>query len=169
MLRRSIKYALICGFFTIGAFAVTFALEGNPFLDISHLLFDVLIFALFIGFAVYEFKSYEKGGYLKFWEGMTLSFLVYMQATVVFGIFLAIYFMVSNDPLQEYQQAATAFLESGKSTYLEKFSEERYQQEWDELQNLTLGGLFLNTLLKKIISGFFVAPIISIILRKNPK
>lgn len=169
MFKRSIKYALICGVFTIGAFAVTYALGGNPFLDFSHLLFDIFIFALFAGFAAYEYKSYEKGGYLKFWEGMTMSFLVYTQATVLFGAALAIYFILSDDPLQSYQQAAAAFLEAEKSTYLEKFSEDRYQEEWSDIQNLTLGGLFLNTLLKKIISGFFVAPVISIILKKNPK
>ncbi len=169
MLRRSIKYALICGVFTIGAFAVTFALGGNPFLDFSHLIFDVFIFGLFVGFAAYEYKSHEKGGYLKFWEGMSMAFLVYTQATIIFGIMLAVYFILSSDPLQEYQQAAIAFLEAEKSTYLEKFSEERYQEEWNDIQNLTLGGLFLNTLLKKIISGFFVAPVISIILKKNPK
>lgn len=169
MLKRSIKYALICGVFTIGAFAVTYALGGNPFLDFSHLLFDIFIFALFAGFAAYEYKSYEKDGYLKFWEGMTMSFLVYTQATVLFGAALAIYFIVSDDPLQSYQQAATTFLEAEKSTYLEKFSENRYQEEWNDIQNLTLAGLFLNTLLKKIISGFFVAPVISIILKKNPK
>lgn len=169
MLRRSIKYALICGIFTIGAFAVTYALDGNPFLDFSHLLFDVFIFALFTGFAAYEYKSYERGGLLKFWEGMTISFLVYMQATVVFGIFLALYFILSADPLLAYHEAAMAFLEAEKETYLEKFSEDRYQQELDDIQNLTLGGLFMNTLFKKIISGFFVAPVISIILKKNPK
>lgn len=168
MLRRSIKYALLCGVFTIGAFGVTFALDGNPFLDFSHLIFDVFIFGLFIGFAIYEFKSYEKSGFLKFWEGMTMAFLVYTQATILFGIMLAIYFVVSEDALQAYQEAAVAFLEAEKATYLKKFSEAKYQEEWADIQNLTLGGLFLNTLFKKIISGFFIAPVISIILKKNP-
>lgn len=169
MYKKSIKYALLCGFFAIGAFAVTFALEGNPFLDVSHMILDVFIFALFIGFGAYEYKTYVKGGFLKFWEGMTMSFLVYTQATALFGIMLAIYFSVSADPLQDYQQAAMAFLEAEKDTYLKKFDESRYQQEWNDIQNLTLAGLFLNSLLKKIISGFFVAPVISIILKNNPK
>ena len=169
MYKRSIKYALICGVFTIGAFAVTFAMEGNPFLDVSHMILDVFIFALFMGFAAYEFKIQEKAGFLKFWEGMTMSFLIYTQATLLFGIMLAIYFIVSADPLEAYQQAALAFLEAEKETYLQKFDKNRYQQEWNDIQNLTLSGLFLNTLLKKIISGFFVAPVISIILKKNPK
>lgn len=169
MLRRSVKYALICGVFAMGAFAVTFAMDGNPFLDFSYLLFDVFIFGLFAGFAAYEYKSYQNNGYLKFWEGMSISFLVYMQATVLFGIMLAVYFITSEDPLNAYQQAATSFLEAEKTTYLKKFGEDRYQQELSDIGNLTLGGLFLNTLFKKIISGFFVAPIISIILRENPK
>lgn len=169
MFRRSIKYSLICGVFVAGAFAAADAMGGNPFVDFSHLLFDVFIFGVFAGFAMYEYKIYENRGFLKFWEGMSLGFLVYTPAALLFGLLLGAFFVFNPDALMEYKVAAQQFLLEDKEAFLEKYDETRFQQEQLEIDQITATGLTINSILKKIISGFFVTPVISIILRKNPK
>lgn len=167
MFRRSIKYSLICGVFIVVAFVVAYTMDGNPFIDFSHLLFDVFIFGIFAGFAMYEYKIYVNQGYLKFWEGMSLGFLVYTPAAILFGVLLAIFFAANPDALTEYKLAAQQFLQDDKAAFLEKYDEARYLQEQREIAEVTSSGLVINSVLKKIISGFFVTPVISIILRKN--
>ena len=169
MLKRSLKYAVVCGIFITCSFLLSLALGGNPFLDLSHLLFDVFLFGLFAGFAMYEFKRYQNQGFLRFWQGMSLGFTVYTPATLLFAIALVIYFQVSPEALAEYKSAALAFLEADKAAYLEKFSEKEYLQEIEDINSVTISSMVINSVLKKIIAGFFVTPVISIILRNNPK
>lgn len=168
MLKVSLKYAVICGVFVIIAFYLSFYFGSNPLIDVRHLLFDVLIFALFIFFAEKEFKVYQNDGVLHFWQGMTIGFLVYTGASVIFFISQMIYFNVDSDALVNYQEAATNFLKERSDLFLEKLGEEGFQSQLAEIQKVTAWSLILNTSVKKLIAGFFITPLISIILRKQP-
>lgn len=169
MLKLALKYSVLCGIFLISAYHLSFYFGSNPLIDIRHLLFDVFILGLFIFFAEKEFKIYQSEGILHFWQGMTIGFLVYTGATLIFFIGQFIYFNLNADAVIDYHIAATNFLENESAMYREEFGEEGYQNQLLEIQKVDAWSLVFSSSVKKLLAGFFITPVISIILRKQPK
>lgn len=138
-------------------------------MNLAHLLFDLMIFGIFIFFGTKEFKVSHDDEVLHFWQGMTLGFNTYFIATAVFSIYLLIYFQWNTDALAAYQEAATQFLMDKRAVYEEKLGKESFQAQLDGISVVTWNDLVLSAGLKKILAGFFITPVISIILRKQPK
>ncbi len=169
MFKASWKYAIACGAFLIILYHISAFFGLNPLINIGHLLFDILIFGLFIFFALKEFKTYGNNGILHFWQGMTIGFTVYAISTAIFSLGLMIFFFFAEDAVIKYQEAATNFLNSRADIYKEQFGEEGFAKQLLEIQKVTMGDLIISSTLKKILAGFFITPVISIILRKQPK
>lgn len=169
MLKVSIKYALICGVFLTIIYHVSYYLGSNPLIDISHLIFDVILFGLFIFFAEKEFKSYQSGGAFHFWQGMSIGFMIYTIATVLFGLALWVYLILSPDAVINYQEAATNFLNERAETYQNEFGADVLADQISAIQKITISDLVLSSSFKKLLAGFFVTPVISIILRNQRK
>lgn len=168
MLKTSLKYAPICGVFMIVIYHLSFRLGVNPQIDLSHLLFDLVLLGIFIFFTEKDFKSNHNGGYLHFWQGMTLGFLVYAISTSLFFLSQIIYFTFDAEAVINYQDAATKFLEERSALFIEKFGDEAYQSQFYEIKQVTKWDLIWGSSVKKILAGFFITPVISIILRKQP-
>jgi hypothetical protein len=141
---------------------------SNPLIDIRHLLFDVVIFFVFIFFASKEFKSYLNNGFLHFWQGMSIGFITYIGAALVFGIFLALLFNLDASIFSKYQEDAKAFLEIQKPLIVERMSEEEFEKQLKGIYEISSNDLIFSTIGKKILAGFFITPVVSIILRKKP-
>ncbi|MFY0605065.1 MAG: DUF4199 domain-containing protein [Cyclobacteriaceae bacterium] len=169
MVQVALKYASICGIFLTIIFHVSFLFDSNPLIDVSHLIFDLLILGLFIFFGQKEFKSYHAGQYFHFWQGMTIGFLIYTVATFIFSALFLIYFEVSTEALVNYKAEALEFLSSKKEFYTEEFGSEGFQQQMDSINQITASDLAISATVKKLLAGFFITPVISIILRKQPK
>lgn len=169
MVKTSIKYALICGLFLVAAYHLSYALGANPLIDITHLIFDVIIFGLFIFFAEKEYKTYKNGGILHFWQGMSIGFFVYTLASIVFVFSQIIYFALDTEAVSNYQEAALAFLNDRMDIYKEQFGDEGFERQLEDIRTVTKWDLILSSTIKKIIAGFFISPVISIILRKQLK
>lgn len=169
MIRRSLKYSLICGLFLIGTFVLSFSFSINPFLDQNTLFIDVVLFGLFVGFASWEYKNYENSKFLHFWEGMTIGFFVYGIAIGTFIIFLFLYFWLDDSLLENYKVLATEYYENHRVEYLEQIGSDTYEQALLSVENATVSQLVFGTSLKKIFAAFIVTPVVSIILRKKPE
>ncbi|MEP1093606.1 MAG: DUF4199 domain-containing protein [Cyclobacteriaceae bacterium] len=169
MIKSSIKYSLLCGLFLVALFWVSVKFGSNPLLDIRHFLFDLVIYFLFIFFAQKEFKTYQNEGILHFWQGMTIAFVVYLPAAVIFTISLLLIFQMDPSIMENYREGALAFLESKKDVLLEGITQEEYAQRVNNIDFITSSDLVLSSGLKKVLAGFFITPVVSIILRKKPK
>lgn len=169
MLKISLKYAGICGIFLTAIFHVSYLLGSDPLIDLSHLIFDLILFGLFIFFTEKEFKSYQNGGILHFWQGMTMGFVVYTLGTLIFILLLITYFNIFPDAVINYKESATNFLLERGDLYKEQYGEEGLNEQLELIQATTIWDLVLSAGLKKLLAGFFITPVISIILRKQPK
>lgn len=168
MVKSSIKYSIICGLFLIGIFWISEKFGSSPLLNVGHFFFDLVIFFVFIYFASKEFKSYHNDGFLHFWEGMSIAFIVYLPAAVIFSVTLLLIFKIDPSLMANYREGAMAFLEKQKDVFLESFTVEEYKEQIDTLKNVTAWDLVLSSLLKKLLAGFLVTPVVSVILRKKP-
>ncbi|MBV6646411.1 MAG: DUF4199 domain-containing protein [Cyclobacteriaceae bacterium] len=167
MIKVSAKYALACGIFLILLFQVTRFFGANPLIDLSHLVFDAILIAIFSAIALRELKV-DQGGVLHFWQGMTVSFLIYLPGAIVFSLGLICYFLIDIDFMESYKEQAMIFLESSKATYVEQFGEEKYMARLESVEDIKFSNLWVNATVKKLIVGLFVSPMISVILRRKP-
>ncbi len=167
MLKNSWLYGIASGVFLIIIFYLSFRFGTNPFIDFKHLFVDAIIFSLFITFACLEFKR-SQGGVLHFWQGMSIGFFVYAIASLVFMIFLGLYFNFEPELLDNYVSEALKFLEQRSDSYIEEFGEDQYESQVQTIQSITARDLTNTASIKKLIAGLFVTPVISIILRKQP-
>lgn len=82
-----------------------------------------------------------------------------------------LFFILENNPsyLSDYKLGAIDLLEKQRELFLQKFSEADYEVQLTAINEVTAIQLTFDTLGKKIVAGFLVSPVISIILRKKPK
>lgn len=169
MYQTAIKYAITCGIFLSVLFHMAFYYMANPYIDINHLFFDFLIFCLFLFFALKEYKKYKNEGILHFWQAMTISFYVYVQASLLFAVYLIIYHYLNPGLLESYKAEAMVFLTERSEMYIDRFGEAQLEQQKEAIAQTTAQSLIIQAFIKKIGIGLFSAPIISILLRKKPK
>ena len=134
-----------------------------------HFFFDVGVFFLFIYFGGKEFKDFRNAGYLHFWQGISIGFIVIIPAVLLFSIVFYIMFQTNVELLEAYKEGARAMLFEKKDLYIERFSEEQYQEQLTAVADETTVRLLFSTFWKKIIAGFLITPVVAIILRKKPK
>ena len=166
--KSTLKFALLAGVFMIVIYHLSFWLGVNPQIDLGHLFVDLVLIGLFVFFAEKDYKTYKNDGILHFWQGMTIGFIVYAIGSAVFLLGQTIYYNFDADAVINYQSAATKFLEERSEIFIDKFGEDMYQLQLEEIQHVTKWDLIQESTVKKIIAGFFITPVISIILRKQP-
>lgn len=147
---------------------LSFWLGVNPQIDLGHLFVDLVLIGLFVFFAEKDYKTYKNGGILHFWQGMTIGFIVYALGSAIFLLGQIFYYNFDTDAVINYQSAATKFLEERSEIFIDKFGEDMYQLQLEEIKHVTKWDLIQESTVKKIIAGFFITPVISIILRKQP-
>ncbi|MEQ9305718.1 MAG: DUF4199 domain-containing protein [Marinoscillum sp.] len=168
MFKTSIKYALVCGLFMILIYHLSLRFEVHPEVALSHLVFDLILFGLFIFFAAKDFKTYYNDGIFHFWQGMTIGFQVFMIATAIFCLSQIIYFTIDAEAVIKYQEAATNYLKNDSESMITELGEDNYQNGLLRIQQVNKWDLVFRSCVKKILAGFFITPVISIILRKQP-
>ena len=165
LLSVPVKYGVLSGAFAILIFFLLLFLDRKPMVNASMFLTDGLLLAVFIWFATKEFKDWNLGE-LRFWQGMTTGFGVYILTSIIFAVFLALYFYFLNpDYLGVYRIEAENVLRGSASLYPETFTEEVLSLQLQELELVTVLGLVVSSFGKKIFTGMLISPIISIILR----
>jgi hypothetical protein len=168
MWKVAIKYAVVNGAFLILLFWLSFRLGSNPLIDFRHFFIDVIIFGLFIFFSCREFKIYHNQGVFHFWQGMTLGFMTYVPASIIFALGLTLFFLFDPNLMDRYIVQAETFLIENQAKFSENISKDMLQKQIEDLKDVTAKDLVISSVLKKLMVGFFISPVISIILRKKP-
>ncbi len=169
MIKPSLKYAFLCGIFLIGLFFISMNFGSNPLLDTRHFWFDLGIYLLFIYFSGKEHKDFRSGGYLHFWQGISMGFIVFLPAIFIFILSLYLVFQVDNSILDAYKEGATALLKNNEEFYLKKLGQGALNEKYDMITGITSGQLIQMTFRNKLFSAFLITPVVAIILRKKPK
>ena len=168
MWKVAYKYALICGVFLLLAFWISYRFGSNPMIDLRHLFLDLVIMALFIFFSCKEFKTYRNGGILHFWQGMTLAFMTYLPATIVFLLGILTMFQLDSNLLADFKLQAMAFMEANKPEFLQEMTQQQFDERINQIQDVSATQMISSATFKKLVAGFFVSPVITVILRKKP-
>lgn len=163
-------YGLTTSVITIIAFITFFYLDQQPWRNTLSLIMDVIIIGTMTFVATKDFRDNENGGELRFYHGMTIGFVIYAATALIFAIFYTLFMtVIEPDFLELYRGSMLEFLESRKDMLIANGSEESFQTQVEGLKDVTVSGLALDAFGKKVISGLFLAPIFSVILRTRQR
>jgi hypothetical protein len=168
-----VQVALKYGFFMallLGAVFVSLFYVGRHPLLIP-VIYDVriLLLAVFIFFSVKEFRDYQNGGVLHFWQGILVGLVLTVTVGLLMLIIILTFGAVEENLLSGYLTEMTAQLADNKEEFLQAIGEEAYQNTLRKLPSTTLGDLALDYYLKSFGIGLFLSIIISVILRRQIK
>ena len=162
-----LRYAGVAAFLLIIIFLVSYYIGVHPFIEISHLFFDLFVYGLVTFFALNEFKKVINEGILHFWQGMTIGFFVNIFSCGIYVVFLVLIMNFDENILISYQQEAIDFLEIKSVQYIESFGREQYENQLETIQETTTLDLIILGGLKKFISAMLITPVFSILKRKT--
>lgn len=163
-------YGLTTSVITIIAFLTFFYLGQQPWRNTLSLIVDVIVIGTMTFVATKDFRDNENGGELRFYHGMTTGFIIYGATALIFALFYTLFMtVIEPDFLELYRQSMLEFLESRKDMLIANSSEESFLARIDGLKDVTVSGLALDSFGKKVISGLFIAPIFSVILRTRQR
>ncbi len=169
MIKQTLKYSIICGAFLSALFFVSLKFGSNPILDQRHLFFDLAVFFLFIFFAGKEYKDFRKGGIFYFWQGISIGMIVLIPSIIIFSIFLAVIFQQYPELIEQYREGAKLMVDTQKELYVETFGEDAIEDQYQQINSRTSFEIIQRNAVWKVLTGFLVTPVVSIILRRKPK
>lgn len=169
MIRSTLKYSILCGVFLTALFFVSLNFGSNPLLDVRHFIFDLAVFFLFIFFAGKEYKDFRNEGYLHFWQGISIGFIVFIPAVLLFSFCFYVIFEQYPELIDGYKRSARAMIEDQWDFFSQELSEDQLNDQLTAVDAITTAQLVLMTVPKKLLTAFLITPVVSIILRKKPK
>lgn len=159
-------YGLMSAGLTIVAFLVFYFMGQEPWRNLFSLIMDVILIGLVSFMATKDFRDNVNGGELRFYHGMTIGFIIYTATALLFSLFFLLFItVIIPDFMDMYRVSMVDFLEGRKDFIIANGSEESYQKQLTGLNDVSATGLSLSAFGKKIISGLFLAPVFSIVLR----
>ncbi len=164
-IRVPFRYGLFGGVLAAVLLFTLFYLGRFPLLPVER----IVLFAIFIFFALKELRDYHQGGIMHFWQGMIAGIVCYLTMSVVAAALLWVWGQLSDVYLTGYIQSMTEQLESGRSEFEERVGKEALELQLKKLPLTTITDLAFDYILKSMFIGIFLTIIISIILRRQPK
>lgn len=159
------RYGIIGGGIVIILFLVFYFLDLDPLVNIK--LVDVLILAIFIFFALKEFRDGYNNRELHFWQGMTGGLINYVTIAIISAIFILVMTVIIDPELTtKYIEGRIALLNENRQTLVETMDEETFEEAISGVMGTNAIDLALDDFLKKSIIGLFLTIIIAVILRK---
>lgn len=160
-----LKYGVFGSLVVILLFLTFYFLDMDPLTNIR--VVDLLILAIFIFFALKEFRDRYYNRQLHFWQGMTGGIICYLSLAIISAVFIFIMTVIIDPELTtKYIEGRLNLLNENRQTLVNTMDEETYLKAVAGVKNTTGLDLALDDFLKKSIIGLFLTIIIAVILRK---
>jgi len=163
------RYGSLAGLLGGILMIVLYYIGRHPFLFPVYYDFRVILFSVFIFFALKEYRDYYREGILYLWEGFIGSFIVISAFTAV-AVTVILIFGAANDAfLSTYISLSIDQLKSIPPDIIKQIGKDVYERNLAMLPGTTLGNMASLYALQSFIIGLFISIILSVILRRQPK
>jgi hypothetical protein len=169
LVRISVRYGAIGAGLAISLIIVMFYLGRHPLMIAPFMDFRILLYGVFIFFALKEFREYHQEGVLYFWQGMVGSFVLVATAGFLSSVLFWIFGTLETDFVPSYIRAMTEYLKTFSEADVLRIGKEVYDSNLKQLPSTNIAQLAPLYLLQSFVIGLFVSIILSVILRKQPK
>lgn len=159
------RYGAIGGGIVILLFIIFYFLDLDPLVNIK--IIDVFLLAIFIFFALREFRDRYNNRELHFWQGMTGGVINYLTIAVISAIFILVMTVIIDPEMTtNYIESRLELLNENRQTLIDTMDEKTYNEAVAGVKETTPIDLALDDFLKKSMIGLFLTIIIAVILRK---
>ncbi len=166
--KLAFKYGAVAAVFTVLAFVVFYLMGQQPWRNLVSFLLDVFVIGVFLFLAIKDYKDSVNNRELRFYQGMTGGFIVYLTIATGFSFFFFVLMQwIEPDFLGEYIKLALEDLVSRREMIVAGLSEESYLDQYSKLQNTTIGVLVIDAFVKRLLIGLVLTPIFSVLLRTH--
>jgi putative flippase GtrA len=169
LLRISLRYGTVGGILAFVLLLVMYYLGRHPLVTAPFLDFRILLFGIFIFFALKEFRDYEQDGVLYFAQAMIGGLAVILIMTTITSILVQIFGTVEENFVTTYIDQVTAYVRSFSKEEIERVGKEAYDRNLSALPSTNISKLTITYFVHGMVIGFFVNIILSVILRRQPK
>ena len=168
LVRVMVRYGLISGAMSILASLVFFYIGKHPFWIFPFFDPRVLLIAIFLVFGLKEVRDYFYGGILYFWQGLggSLVMLVVMSVVGYFGIW--IFATLEPDFLTEYIRQGLEQINNIPAENADEIGKSAIEEVRKTIHDTTVGWMAKRYAIQTYLFGFFIAVIISVVLRRHP-
>ena len=112
LVSTSIKYGLAGGILIILPFLVLLKMDLKPLINLNTLILEGMLMFIFIYFGLREYRDKRNQGILKFWEGMTMGFMMYLIMALISAIFISSFvYLIDPDYILTISQTNMKFVE----------------------------------------------------------
>jgi len=159
------RYGIIGGGVVVLLFIIFYLLEMDPLVNIK--MIDMLILAIFIFFALKEFRDRYNNRELHFWQGMTGGVVNYVTIAIISSVLILVMTVIIDPEMTtNYIESRIQLLNENKQTLIETMDEDTFLEAVAGVEKTTPIDLALDDFLKKSVIGLFLTIIIAVILRK---
>jgi len=169
LFRVPLRYGLVGGVIGSIVIAVLYFMDRHPFLLPVVFDFRIILFGVFIFFSLKELRDYYLQGVLFFWQGMVGSYVFIATSALIGSIFTWGFARWNGNFLPSYIGKLQAQIISYKEEIITSAGADVYNQQLAQLPLTSPLDLAGDYFLKSMIIGLFLAIIITVILRKQPK
>ena len=169
LMRIALRYGLIGGGIAFVLVVVMFYLGRHPLVVSPYLDFRILLFGIFVFFALKEFRDYDQDGVLYFAQAMLGGFVVIFILTVLASVLIWIFGSIEHDFVTEYVEQVTAYLKGFSPADIEKLGKDTYDRNLASLPTTNISTLAFTYFIHGLVLGFFVNIVLSVIVRRQPK
>ncbi len=163
------KYGAAGGAMIVLAFLVFYYMGMQPWRNLISFILDVVIIGFFLVLAIREFKVNFNYNELRFYHGMSIGFLTFFVIAGIYSIFYGVFInWVEPNFLPEYIDLAIEDLNGRKELLTENIEgdpEEFFAEQIQGIKEITKSKLILDAFIKRLLIGFFLTPMISIVFR----
>ena len=169
LIKTPARYGLLGGLIGGTVIIALYSAGIHPFLLPVIVDFRIAIFSIFIFFSLKELRERYYDGTLFFWQGMVASFVVVLVSGLIGSCFAWGIAKWNSDFLPSYISKLQQQLLGFKKDIIESVGVDAYNQQLARLPHTSPLDLAGDYFLKSLIIGLFLAILISVILRKQPK
>lgn len=169
LVRVMARYGILSGVIGTIAVIIFFYIGKHPFWIFP--LFDprVLLIAIFLVFGLKEVRDYFQSGVLYFWQGLSgsLVFLAVMSVTGYIGIM--IFGTWESDFIKMYITQGLEQINNIPPDSADEIGKSAIEEVRKTIHDTTVAWMAKRYAVQTYLFGFFIAVIISVVLRRQPK
>lgn len=169
LMRIALRYGLIGGVIAFVLVIVMFYLGRHPLVVSPYLDFRILLFGIFVFFALKEFRDYDQEGVLYFAQAMLGGFMVIFVVTVTASVLIWIFGLFESDFVSQYIEQVTAYVKAFSQEDIDRLGKDVYERNLMALPSTNISKLAFTYFVQGLVIGFFVNIVLSVIVRRQPK
>jgi len=169
LIKVALRYGVLAGIIGAGLLIGLYYMGRHPLLIPVYADFRIIIFVVFILFALRELRYYHQDGILYFWQGIIGSFLLTVCFATVALLALMLFMHFVPEFLSEYIRLETDAIKSLPAEVIDRIGKGVYEEKLRSLPDTSAAALALTYFVQSFIISFFISVILSVTLRRQPK